>query len=81
MTKADTDFAEGKANTRKEWIETMISESKRKKAEKQRSLAETANLTADLDNQWREIWGTVRKLLTRPSQEMNCNISLRQIAM
>ena len=34
MTKADDDFKSGKANSRKEYIENLIRESKKKKAEK-----------------------------------------------
>ena len=60
MTKADEDFAEGRGNTRKDWIETIISESKRKKAEKQRNLAETAEMTHDLDQKWKDLWGKVK---------------------
>eukprot|EP00095_Tigriopus_kingsejongensis_P002460 maker-scaffold1069_size64751-snap-gene-0.13 protein:Tk02460 transcript:maker-scaffold1069_size64751-snap-gene-0.13-mRNA-1 annotation:"nucleolar protein 14 homolog" len=60
MTKADVDFAEGRANTRQQWIETMISESKKNKAERQKTLAENQNLTQDLDQQWKSMWGQVK---------------------
>ncbi|TRY77198.1 hypothetical protein TCAL_00081 [Tigriopus californicus] len=60
MTKSDVEFAEGKANTRQQWIESMISESKRKKAEKQKSQAENQDLTQDLDQKWKSIWGQVK---------------------
>lgn len=60
MTKADVEFAEGKANTRQQWIENMISESKRKKAEQQKNRAENQDLTQDLDQKWKSMWGRVK---------------------
>ena len=36
MTRSDIEFAEGKSNTRKEWIDNMIADSKKRKAERQR---------------------------------------------
>ena len=60
MTKSDADFADGRANTRKEWIEQMISESKKKKAEKQKVVEETVEMTRDLDKGWKELQGKMK---------------------
>lgn len=60
MTKSDADFADGRANTRKEWIEQMISESKKKKAEKQKVAEETVELTRDLDKEWKGLQGKMK---------------------
>lgn len=60
MTKSDADFADGRANTRKEWIEQMISESKKKKAEKQKVAEETEELTRDLDKDWKAMQGKMK---------------------
>ena len=38
LTKSDVEFASGKSNTRKEWIDEMIAESKRKKAERHQEM-------------------------------------------
>lgn len=53
LTRSDVEFAEGKSNTRQEWIERMIAESKKKKAEKFQQQEEAARLTQDLDDKWK----------------------------
>jgi hypothetical protein len=32
LTRSDIEFAEGKSNSRKDWIDTMIADSKKRKA-------------------------------------------------
>ena len=49
------EFASGKSNTRKEWIEQMIAESKKRKLEKQTALEEAETKTTELDKKWKEM--------------------------
>ncbi len=60
MTKTDIDFAEGRANSRKEWIDKMIADSKARKLERQRNLEDADKLTKDLDGKWRSMFGKLR---------------------
>merc|ERR1711915_670163 len=53
MTKADDDFKSGKANSRKEYIENLIRESKKKKAEKRKADEEAEEKTQELDDDWK----------------------------
>jgi hypothetical protein len=48
MTQSDVEFASGKSNSRKEWIEEMIAESKKKKMEKQKNTEETETRDGEL---------------------------------
>ena len=48
MTRSDIEFAEGKSNNRKEWIDNMIADSKKGKADRQRDHEDTLNMTVDL---------------------------------
>ena len=78
MTKSDADFADGRANTRKEWIEQMISESKKKKAEKQKVAEETVELTRDLDAEWKALQGKMKikgDLYSKKEKEGNNNLA------
>ncbi|CAB4056288.1 NOP14 [Lepeophtheirus salmonis] len=59
MEKADMEFAEGKANSRKEWIESMISDSRKRKMEKQKNLEESVELTMNLDAKWKDMLTTL----------------------
>ena len=59
MTKTDDEFKEGRGNTRKEWIETLIKESKRK-ADKRKLDEETEEKTNELDDNWKQLFGSVR---------------------
>ena len=49
------EFASGKSNTRKEWIEQMIAESKKRRHEKQTALEEAETQTTELDKKWRDM--------------------------
>lgn len=60
MDKSDADFAQGRGNARKDWIENMIAESKKKKAEQQRRAEETETMTKDLDASWKQMWGKIK---------------------
>ena len=55
LTKADVDYASGKSNTRKDWIEQMIADSKKRKAEKSKDLEEAEEMTNDLDEKWKTL--------------------------
>jgi len=48
LTRSDIEFAEGKSNNRKEWIDNMIADSKKRKADRQRDHEDTLNMTVDL---------------------------------
>ena len=60
MTKTDDEFKEGRGNTRKEWIETLIKESKKRKADKRKLDEETEEKTNELDDNWKQLFGSVR---------------------
>ena len=55
MDQNDLEFASGKTNTRKEWIDNMIAESKKRKADRQRDLEEARKITVDLDQEWKNM--------------------------
>lgn len=55
LNKADVDYASGKANTRKDWIEQMIADSKKRKAEKSKDLEEAEEMTQNLDDKWKHL--------------------------
>jgi nucleolar protein 14 len=60
LSRSDIEFAEGKSNTRKEWIDNMIAESKKRKADRQRDHEDTVNMTVDLDKQWKTLMTTLK---------------------
>ena len=60
MSRSDIEFSEGKSNTRKEWIENMIAESKKRKLERQKEQEEAVTMTQDLDDKWKQMWGKVK---------------------
>merc|ERR1719449_271566 len=53
MSKADDEFKAGKGNSRKEYIENLIRESKKKKAEKRKADEEAEDKTNELDGAWK----------------------------
>ena len=55
LTKSDVDYASGKSNNRKDWIEQMISDSKKRKAEKSKDLEEAEEMTHGLDEKWKDL--------------------------
>ena len=55
MTKSDEDFKAGKGNSRKEIIENLIRESKKKKAEKRKADQEAEDKAIELDNNWKSM--------------------------
>ena len=55
MTKSDEDFKAGKGNSRKEIIENLIRESKKKKAEKRKADEEAEEKAQELDDNWRDM--------------------------
>jgi len=60
MTKADEDFKSGKANSRKDFIENLIRESKKKKAEKRKAEEEAEEKTLALDQGWKNLFCQTR---------------------
>ena len=60
MTKADEDFKSGKANSRKDFIENLIRESKKKKAEKRKAEEEAEEKTLALDQGWKNLFSQTR---------------------
>jgi Nop14-like family len=60
LTRSDIEFAEGKSNSRKEWIDNMIAESKKRKADRQRDHEDTVNMTVDLDKKWKSLMPTLK---------------------
>jgi len=56
MSQADDEFKAGKGNSRKEFIENLIRESKKKKAEKRKADEEAEEKTDDLDKSWKDLY-------------------------
>jgi len=61
MTMKDDEFASGKSNSRKEWVEQLIIDSKKKKAEKKLVLEETNEMTKTLDESWKTLFPSIRQ--------------------
>merc|ERR1712130_635802 len=55
MSQADDEFEAGKGNSRKEFIENLIRESKKKKAEKRKADEEAEDKTNELDGAWKSL--------------------------
>merc|ERR1711862_471624 len=55
MSKADDEFKAGKGNSRKEYVENLIRESKKKKAEKRKADEEAEDKTNELDGAWKSL--------------------------
>jgi len=55
MSKADDEFKAGKGNSRKDYIENLIRESKKKKAEKRKADEEAEDKTNELDGAWKSL--------------------------
>ena len=54
------EFTSGKSNSRKEWIEEMIAESKKRKFEQQKNKEDSLKMTQDLDLKWKEMAGGLK---------------------
>ena len=61
MTKADDDFKAGKGNSRKDYIENLIRESKLKKAEKRKAEEAAEEKTTELDMNWRNMLKNIQE--------------------
>ena len=70
--QSDVEFASGKSNTRKEWIEQMIAESKKRKLEKQTALEEAESQTKKLDERWKEMHHNPKSVMV---EMMNKNMA------
>ena len=60
LTQSDMEFSSGKSNSRREWIENMIADSKKRKFEQQKNKEDTLKMTQDLDQQWKDMAGGLR---------------------
>ena len=60
LTQNDIEFSTGKGNSRKEWIEQMIADSKKRKLELQKDKEESSKMTQDLDNTWKSIYDKLK---------------------
>ena len=60
MSRTDLEFSSGKGNTRQDYIEEMIAESKKRKFENQKDKQEQETKTKDLDQKWKEMAETLR---------------------
>ena len=56
MSRQDMEFSSGKANSRQDYIEEMIAESKKRKFENQKDKEEALKKTNDLDQKWKDIF-------------------------
>ena len=70
--QSDVEFASGKSNTRKEWIEQMIAESKKRKLEKATALEEAESQTKKLDERWKEMHHNPKSVMV---EMMNKNMA------
>ena len=71
-SQSDVEFASGKSNTRKEWIEQMIAESKKRKLEKATALEEAESQTKKLDERWKEMHHNPKSVMV---EMMNKNMA------
>ena len=55
MSRTDLEFSSGKGNTRQDYIEEMIAESKKRKFENQKDKQEQETKTKDLDQKWKDM--------------------------
>jgi len=69
MSKSDDEFKAGKGNSRKEIIENLIRESKKKKAEKRKADEEAEEKTTELDGNWKDLMQSLRHLKGSNSEE------------
>ena len=60
LTQNDIEFQTGKGNSRKDWIEQMIAESKKRKFDQQKDKEETLKMTQEVDNAWKSIYGHLK---------------------
>merc|ERR1712098_255735 len=60
MSKADDEFKAGKGNSRKEYIENLIRESKKKKAEKRKAEEEAELKTQELDSDFGDVMRSIQ---------------------
>ena len=60
LTQNDIEFQTGKGNSRKDWIEQMIAESKKRKFDQQKDKEETLKMTQEVDDAWKNIYGHLK---------------------
>eukprot|EP00092_Neocalanus_flemingeri_P012004 GFUD01012941.1.p2 GENE.GFUD01012941.1~~GFUD01012941.1.p2 ORF type:complete len:403 (+),score=163.84 GFUD01012941.1:54-1262(+) len=69
MSKADDVFKSGKGDSRKEYIENLIRESKKKKAEKRKADEEAEEKTKELDTNWKGLLQNMAALKGKKEDE------------
>ena len=60
MSRTDVEFSTGKGNSRQDYIEEMIAESKKRKFEQQKDKEEALKKTQDLDQKWKDIYSSLK---------------------
>ena len=60
MSRTDVEFSSGKGNSRQDYIEEMIAESKKRKFEQQKDKEEALKKTQDLDQKWKDIYSSLK---------------------
>ena len=60
LTQNDIEFSTGRGNSRKEWIEQMIADSKKRKLDMQKDKEDAIKMTQDLDNTWKNIYDKLK---------------------
>merc|ERR1712223_502252 len=60
MSRTNVEFSSGKGNSRQDYIEEMIAESKKRKFEQQKDKEEALKKTQDLDSKWKDIFKDLR---------------------
>ena len=60
MSQTDIEFAEGRGDNRQNWIDTIIAESKKRKAERQKDAEETDTKTLELNDMWKSVFGELK---------------------
>merc|ERR1719228_196165 len=66
MSQTDEEFKLGRGNSRKDFIDNLIKESKRKKAEKRKADDEAQEKTEDLDKVWKELNRSITDMRMKP---------------
>ena len=88
MSRTDLEFSSGKGNTRQDYIEEMIAESKKRKFENQKDKQEQETKTKDLDQKWKDMAATLKnsgtfyakKLKVRTSGGMSENLVVIKVS-
>ena len=77
MSRTDLEFSTGKGNSRQDYIEEMIAESKKRKFENQKDKQEQETKTKDLDQKWKDMAETLRNSGTFYAKKIKVCTNLR----